>query len=84
MQFLHAHICHVYAACEFECDNGECIPENFVCNGIDGCGDNSDEQNCGMNDYSCMFLSAKFDEHGLLVPLCIPSCTCLVVDLSPT
>ena len=53
MQFLHAHICPVYAECAFKCDTGrKCIPQRFVCNGIDGCGDNSDERNCGMNDYS--------------------------------
>ena len=34
---------------EFECDNANCIPQSFVCNDINSCGDNSDEQNCGMN-----------------------------------
>ena len=27
----------------FPCTNGVCIPEHFMCNGIDDCGDNSDE-----------------------------------------
>ena len=35
---------------EFECDNGNCISQSYVCNDFNSCGDNSDEQNCGMND----------------------------------
>ena len=36
---------------EFECANGNCIPQSYVCNDIDDCGDDStDEQNCGMNE----------------------------------
>ena len=27
----------------FPCSNGACIPGSFMCNGIDDCGDNSDE-----------------------------------------
>ena len=27
----------------FPCSNGACIPRSFMCNGIDDCGDNSDE-----------------------------------------
>lgn len=30
----------------FFCHNGGCIPENAHCNGIDDCGDLSDELNC--------------------------------------
>ena len=50
---------------EFECDNGECVSENLQCNNIDDCGDNSDEENCGMYfiicniDYIIMFHKAK-------------------------
>ena len=30
----------------FVCDNKHCIPNEFVCNGLDDCDDNSDEMNC--------------------------------------
>ena len=38
------------AETEFTCDNGECVPggpDGVVCNGINNCGDASDEAMCG-------------------------------------
>lgn len=34
---------------EYGCDNGNCIPDDEVCNGHDNCGDGSDEKQdlCG-------------------------------------
>ena len=37
----------------FQCDNGRCIGKNWICNGVDNCGDKSDELKtrgtfCGM------------------------------------
>ena len=32
----------------FVCDNGDCIPQDYVCDQYDDCGDNSDEDGCGM------------------------------------
>ena len=29
---------------EYPCANGKCIPESFMCNGKNDCGDNSDEE----------------------------------------
>ena len=33
---------------EFKCDNGDCVQETWVCDGFNDCGDNSDENQCGM------------------------------------
>ena len=32
---------------EFACDNGECIPESWICDHDNDCGDYSDEEDCG-------------------------------------
>ena len=33
----------------FQCDNGRCVHDSLVCDEMDDCGDNSDEeQGCGM------------------------------------
>ena len=31
---------------QFACDSGSCVDNSRLCDGIDDCGDNSDELNC--------------------------------------
>lgn len=42
---------------EFKCANGVCIGSDNLCNGVNNCGDNSDELNCtmecGENEHFC-------------------------------
>ena len=33
---------------QFACRNEECVPQRYVCDHDDDCGDRSDEQNCSM------------------------------------
>lgn len=33
---------------EFQCENGDCVPITYRCDGQPDCGDTSDEYNCGM------------------------------------
>lgn len=30
----------------FQCDNGQCVSKDLVCDGDNACNDNSDEKNC--------------------------------------
>ena len=52
VMYMYMHcLKHCTANCdsdEFTCDNGECEPDYYVCDGYDDCGDNSDEEGCGM------------------------------------
>lgn len=37
---------HTCSAMDFTCDNGRCVPLNYVCDYTDDCHDNSDEHGC--------------------------------------
>ena len=39
-------LCHIGFSFQFRCDNNLCISDTLTCNGIDNCGDRSDEDNC--------------------------------------
>ena len=38
---------------QFTCDNGRCVSESWKCDGDNDCGDNSDEEYCGMLYIPC-------------------------------
>ncbi|XP_028820553.1 low-density lipoprotein receptor-related protein 12 [Denticeps clupeoides] len=40
---------------QFHCSSGKCIPETWKCNGMDECGDNSDEELCVQPNPSSLF-----------------------------
>lgn len=35
------------AASSFTCDNNKCVSKEFLCDGVNDCGDGSDEHDCG-------------------------------------
>ncbi|GLD75558.1 low-density lipoprotein receptor class A domain-containing protein 4 isoform X1 [Lates japonicus] len=45
---LQAHVyCVVHTECKFHCTNGNCLRlGSLICNQLNNCGDNSDEENC--------------------------------------
>ena len=41
---------------EFTCGNGKCVPKDVLCDGLNQCGDATDEiQNCGRHTFSKYF-----------------------------
>ena len=50
-----------YTGCsgaQYECDNGDCVPSEVLCDGKDDCTDDSDEEYCGKTNSSWSTLAA--------------------------
>ncbi len=59
----------------FSCSDGDCIPFELVCDGVDDCGDNSDEQNELCLDESLLCGSDRFQcNNGNCLPLTMRGC----------
>lgn len=54
---------------KFACDNKKCIPEKWVCDKDNDCGDNSDEKYC---DGSSKKIVAECDEFKCSSGTCLP------------
>ena len=53
---------------KFECHNGKCIYDSWICNGADECGDNSDELNCPdgkLDFYNSQVMLLLHGNHGV-------------------
>ena len=59
-QLILGNVCRLN---QFKCDNKNCVPRSFLCNGRDDCGDNSDEmQNCKRNtDKNIYYILITFE-----------------------
>lgn len=38
-----------------KCKNGFCKPKYWTCDGVNDCGDNTDEENCGKNETNIIY-----------------------------
>lgn len=46
---VFSYLLYSASACDadrFDCGNGECIDKEFVCDGVEDCGNNKDEEGC--------------------------------------
>ncbi|KII66083.1 Suppressor of tumorigenicity 14 protein [Thelohanellus kitauei] len=66
--YLTDKTCQLCRSDEFACGNDKCIQKRYICNGVDNCGDGSDEADCNK--------ICKNDEI-----LCVKDKTCLKPNL---
>ncbi len=54
-------------ASQWECDSGQCIPDDYYCDGVAGdCSDGSDEDNCGGGGGDCGYYDWQCDDGGCI------------------
>ncbi|KAK7115301.1 hornerin-like isoform X2 [Littorina saxatilis] len=68
----------------FKCGNGRCVPSHVTCNGIDNCGDNSDESyyaGCGSGSTSGGSKSSSPITVSIIIPLVVSVFLIVVICL---
>lgn len=64
-QLRSPFICTVCNKSHITCKNGFCKPNYWHCDGVNDCGDNTDEENCGKNGNKTLIVrkSLQFGEN---------------------